>query len=159
MFMPQRYLHRSLYVQSQVFYPCLLIVCFKVLFECSPPFLTFELHSKIKFVTLTNALFVTMMTNGKQILKKNHHNAIRCLDLSYPHLLFGFLKQIENKRPVIVNILYKHRTATVVNTLSPSFIAKNRGTTYFDYHETYICLSNMMTYFRIFISFYLYQIF
>lgn len=67
MSMPQRYLRWSLYIQSQVFYPCLLIVCFKVLFECSPPFLTFELHSKIKFVTLTNALFVTMMTNGKQI--------------------------------------------------------------------------------------------
>lgn len=73
------------------FYPCPITVCFKVLFECPPPFLTFELHTKIKCVILTNASFVIMMTNGKQILKKTH-NAIRCLDYKVSPPVVWFLE-------------------------------------------------------------------
>lgn len=98
--------------------PSLLSLSYNCLFQSSirmsATILTFELHSKIKFVTLTNALFMIMMTNGKPIFKKNP--TITQSDvwtLRYHHLLFGFLKQIGHKRAVTVNILYKHRIATV----------------------------------------------
>lgn len=87
MFMPQRYLHWSLYIQS-LSYNCL----FQSSIRMSATILTFELHSKIKFVTLTNALFMIMMTNGKPILKKNHHSAIRCLDFKVSPPVVWFLE-------------------------------------------------------------------
>lgn len=76
--------------------PSLLSLSYNCLFQSSirmsATILTFELHSKIKFVTLTNALFMIMMTNGKPIFKKTHHNAIRCLDFKVSPPVVWFLE-------------------------------------------------------------------